>query len=171
MSKCITFDVNEWNKEKFYPVKGNRGCNKPLSGGFWTSTLLPATENYSAWANWCIQEEFCLEKLNHAIIFDLSPKAKIYTINTYKDLEELIERYPFTLPFYNGIDFEAVSRDYDAIHLTDEGQWATRDTYPYDLYGWDVESYLIMNLDCVINPVKANLPENWWKTEVETECI
>ena len=163
MIKCITFDVSEWDRVRFCPVKGNRGCNKPETGGFWASTLLPATKNYSAWANWCITEDFHLEKLNQAIIFELSPKAKVYTINTYKDLEELIERYPFTLPFGVGINFEAASCDYDVIHLTDKGQWETRNTYPYDLYGWDVESYLIMNPDCVINPVKANLPKYWWR--------
>ena len=32
--------------------------------------------------------------------------------------------------------------DYDAVYLTEEGQGATRLSYPVDLYGWDVPSIL-----------------------------
>jgi len=42
-------------------------------------------------------------------------------------------------------DYEECATRYDAIHLTDRGQWATRMTHPKNLYGWDCESVLILN--------------------------
>ena len=39
-----------------------------------------------------------------------------------------------------GINFYEMSKDYDAIHLTEKGQWKTRMTRPVSLYGWDCET-------------------------------
>jgi hypothetical protein len=40
------------------------------------------------------------------------------------------------------LDFEAISNDYDGIHLTTNGESATRLTSGISLYGWDVECTL-----------------------------
>lgn len=48
-----------------------------------------------------------------------------------------------------GLNFIAVSKDYDAIYLTDKGQWKTRNTYPNTLYGWDCETLLVLNYDSI----------------------
>ena len=44
------------------------------------------------------------------------------------------------------VDFEqCLADDIDAIHLTSNGEMATRFSKPTNLYGWDCESVLIMN--------------------------
>ena len=48
------------------------------------------------------------------------------------------------------VDFERMLVDgVDAIFLTEHGQWETRWSNPRHLYGWDVESLLVMNPDIV----------------------
>lgn len=163
MINCITFGRNEFKQEKFKPCVNDMCRNKPRCGGFWASTLLPETENYSAWAKWGICEDFLLERLNQAVVFALSPKAKIYEINSVQDLTTLLDKYSHPALVGRQIDFEKLSKVYDAIHLTERGQIATRMSYPDDLYGWDVESYLIMNPYIVVDPKEIKLEREWWR--------
>jgi len=45
-------------------------------------------------------------------------------------------------PFMAAIDFEKLSQAYDGIWLTEQGNAATRLSFPYNLYSWDCESIL-----------------------------
>jgi hypothetical protein len=118
-------------------------------GGMWTSTWDQETR-ISGWVEWC-QGEFqtpLVEKYWH--LLTPQPGIRVYTIDTYDDLTRLLGRYErrFTGKFaslgfrQNYLDFERLAQDYDAIHMTDDGQWATRLTYPANLYGWDCECTL-----------------------------
>ena len=124
------------------------GGVKPKNG-LWTSTYDP--ECGSAWVQWNFSERFAGIRKNDLLYFHayvLYPQeAKVAVIDTLEDLENLIEKYRFKteVPFRffgtESLDFEALSQDYDALHLTEKGQWATRHGSP-NLYGWDVESTL-----------------------------
>jgi len=46
------------------------------------------------------------------------------------------------------LDFEQLSKTYDAVWLTYNGERKTRYSNP-DLYGWDCESVLILNKNSV----------------------
>lgn len=124
------------------PVE-NRMFVKPL-GGFWTSTYDGGT---SAWVDWCESEDFGdVERCNW---FVLKPKseARIYEIDAVEDLKYLAVNYPDAqMPAHfntalTALDFQRIAQEYDAIHLTERGQWATRFSNP-GLYGWDCESTL-----------------------------
>ena len=130
------------------PIK-NVDFVKP-EGGMWASEYTPDEEYMSDWER-CVKEDLGIDKpLDYGIIFELTENARVYTINNYDDLVRLWESYHFTSP-YEGVmsyssdmlyDFEAMSKDYDAIKLTYDGQWKTRLTRP-SLYGWDCECILI----------------------------
>lgn len=141
-------------KDDYCPSKikpSTNGWAKPdNSGGLWTSTFDMNIKN--AWVEFRVREEFDvpLDGKWRGYILTPSKKARIYVIDSHADLLRLLNKYPYD-PYkaYGHIrwantlypDFEAISKDYDAIHLTQEGQWATRMTEP-NLYGWDFESTL-----------------------------
>jgi len=124
------------------PVKNSYpGWCKPRDGGLWTSTFIQG--NYSGWVEWCLSEQFG----NPEKGWILTPlaSAKVYTIDGVSDLEDLLILYPLIkadLYPYRYLDFESISLNYDAIHLTEEGQVKTRFSSPINLYGWDCESTL-----------------------------
>lgn len=113
----------------------NRSFYKP-TGGLWTATYR-VDEHSSSWVDWCRVEEFGNVDACNWFILEPDPTANVYIIDSADDLTRLGARY--SVGFF--LDFEELARQYDAIHLTDDGQWATRHTRP-GLYGWDVESTL-----------------------------
>lgn len=52
---------------------------------------------------------------------------------------------------FNLIDYEKISKDYDAIELTSRGEIETRfiPSTLESLYGWDVPTLLVLNLNAV----------------------
>lgn len=128
--------------EKIPPVK-NRQV-KP-EGGFWTSTL---KDGSSGWVDWCRAEQFRNPDMDNWFLLEPAPNARILTIDTLADLKRLLARYNFN-PFsritdlvFRYPDFERIAQRYDAMRLTEEGQWRTRMSMPDSLYGWDCESTL-----------------------------
>jgi hypothetical protein len=134
----------------FTPVKNDEYHNVKPNGGFWTSTFKWGGPYASEWIDF-VTTEMTSEDVSKKPIYLLTvkPTARLYTIDSYKDLKRLIEKYPFvvqarrfdsftqTFP-----DWEAISKDYDGVHMTSKGQGETRLSRPYSLYGWDVESTL-----------------------------
>lgn len=136
--------------EKFTSVK-SRFFVKPF-GGLWTSTYNKLFG--SEWLEWCKDNDFYTSEKMNGFILKPSKNARIYTIDTYQDLASLMEKYEEKMPgLPDGVElfsirypnFELLSKDYDAIHLTDKGQWETRMSHPYSLYGWDCECTLWLN--------------------------
>lgn len=136
--------------ERVAPVEnadGKRGIFCKPFYGMWTSTWNEETR-LSSWVEWC-QSEF-QEPLQDKHWFLLTPRTdiRLYTIDTLADLIWLIERYRRDMGARLGfmrhqyLDYERVAQDYDAVHLTEEGQWRTRLSSPADLYGWDCECTL-----------------------------
>jgi len=126
------------------PVE-NRRFIKP-KWGFWTSTY-DAERQSSAWVDWCLAEEFGDVTRGSWFVLTPDPAAHVFVIDTLPDLRYLVEHYfdPEALPymrFITCLDFECLSQDFDAIHLTEAGQWATRHSQPHDLNGWDCECTL-----------------------------
>ncbi len=120
-------------------------------GGLWTSTYQPDTHT-SAWVDFYRTEYGAASVLPNPddlywSVLTPNPVARIYTIDHDDDLRTVIARYP--LPLYLGetppqrIDFARFSQDYDALHLTERGEHATRSSEP-NLWGWDCESTLWM---------------------------
>jgi len=124
-------------------------------GGFWTSTYTPNEKYISAWVEWCSSEEPGWLVGKYYIVYP-KKEAKIFRINSYKDLSYLFENYPLTehefldlMPKYTKfIDWVKVSKDFDAVHMTEKGELIARGNCTfflqdgYSLYGWDCESTL-----------------------------
>jgi hypothetical protein len=119
--------------------------NKP-SGGLWTSTL--REDGMSAWLDWCETEQWGIT--DEAVVYALDPEpdVSVLVLDSQVDLLQLLATFArdqgHDLPkprLTAQIDFEAVAKHYDAIHLTERGQISTRLATP-GLYGWDTESSL-----------------------------
>lgn len=148
---------------------------KPRHGGLWTSTWKPGGGLLSAWAQWCLSEEFGVERV-HPVwkgCYVLQPViARVVRIDSYADLAWLVDRCPSEREheldrMYP--DWMAVARIADAVHLTDRGQWATRLSHPLNLYGWDCESTLWFRwmFDDVraLEPQRIVAEDPWWEDD------
>lgn len=114
--------------------------NKP-HGGIWTSTYNKKTHS-SGWTEWC-EDIFSDPHDQQWWLLTPNKDARIYTIDTLDDLKFLNRAYSSLNRTYIHIviGFERIAKDYDAIHVTEEGQWATRHSFPDNLQ-WDCESTL-----------------------------
>lgn len=160
---------NRPRPDRLLPVTGIDCLNKPGrftpgtpgSPGLWTSTWL-GPDRVSDWVRWCTDEAFRGPWFN-VWVLAVEPDARVYEIDSGDDLDRLVSIYGVPAPPHAGttlqrsldalgmfpfVDFDQIRADgWAGIHLTDDGQWATR--YRYDrsvgapsLYGWDCESTL-----------------------------
>lgn len=152
-NQFLIIGIKELDKSKWInPINSN--FIKPI-GGLWASTYTPNTKHKSAWHEWCyynmphwIEED--------AVVFELNKNAKILSIDGQEDFNEMLQRYTdkamknldIRLPTIPFIDFEKIAQSYDCIHLTEKGEISTRFGTP-SLYGWDCESLLILNYNCI----------------------
>src|ERR1700677_1305699 len=152
---------------KFKPIiNKNNGWGaisvKPGRTGMWTSTFTPENEEgLSDWYRWCKAEDFLIDKWRWAYVYEVATPLKIIEINSQEDLHALNDEYGLQDPTdlmmkekYPGWErirrwpnWERLAREFHAVHLTEEGQWATRlPPSGDDLYGWDCESTLWLQL-------------------------
>ena len=148
--RYIVLGKTELKEELFNTDLTDNGINKP-KGGLWSSPYNKDT--ISGWYQFCKEENFVKADNTVGVIFTLKEEARVYTIDSKEDLDNLVNKYPndvlAILKEIAGLNFIAVSKDYDAIHLTEEGQWKTRNTYPNTLYGWDCETLLVLNFNAI----------------------
>lgn len=134
-----------WDRARFSPVRNSNSClNKP-TGGLWAS---PVGAKYG-WKEWCKEQEF--ETATLLWWFEFTLVGRVLTIDTVEDLMAL----PWVpLPYQSSfeiIDFESLASEYDAIHLTSQGEMSTKWDLNRSLRGWDCESVLVMNPNSVTN--------------------
>lgn len=121
----------------------NMGMNKPL-GGFWTSTYRGGRSDWADWATVNLERK----KATQGIL--LEPGGKVYHLDDQSDYDRLFAKFPRKGMFDEDfIDWEAVSRAYDGVHISRQGirnlasLGSTNNDPP--LYGWDVESTVWFN--------------------------
>jgi len=127
----IHYGADKYDKDKFMPIS-NRKWVKP-KGGLWTS---PVTSE-RGWSDWSQEAQW--GDLSES--FTLKFSGSVLKIDCYDDISKL--------PWLNDniINFDDVIDD--AIHLTVKGEEETRFSHPKSLYGWDCETVLILNPDCI----------------------
>lgn len=122
--------ANEWN------------WHKP-EGGLWTSTYSEQTGG--DWVKWCLGEEFGTRNgtfSQHGWLLVPTRDARVLRVNNLEDLRRVVKAYRqknASKYSFAALDFLQMAKDYDAMHLTEKGQWRTRFSRP-GLYGWDCES-------------------------------
>lgn len=138
-----------FDKSKFTSIKGNRGNNKPLDGGYWTSSM--EDNGRTDWLEFSESEGFYEsgEKMKY-IQIDISKDAKVLSINSVEDYNRVIELYgrekgenENLANLDKVIDLDKLSKDYDGFNLTRKGFFANQDNFT----GWDCECTLWFNID------------------------
>lgn len=125
---------------------GTKGIWCKPQGGLWASPV----DSEFGWPDWCRVENFGDTAKQLRVILDIDMGSFI-TIDSQDDLSQL-PWHPSVAGFnlMEAIDFEKlVAGGVDGIYLTEQGQWATRFSFPRTLYGWDCESILILNERCI----------------------
>jgi hypothetical protein len=142
-------------------------------GGLWTSTYI--REIGSDWIQRGREMSLIPDPVR-GFICHPAADARIFTIDGVNDLLELLKHYerPPIIPgitMFASIDFDRIREDFDAIHLTEEGQWRTRlpglfsndDCFAPSLSGWDCESTICMN--CKFDRIEDLGSLEWRETD------
>lgn len=131
------------SEARFEPVRNDFHPQKP-GGGFWSSTFLGySVKGVSDWFRWTKYE--MPHKPDHRIHLLIPHEdARILVIDTRADLVEFLATYDSMdreVPAYgqNDVDWIALSRDFDAVHLTLSGSRALHHGNP-NFNSWDTES-------------------------------
>lgn len=138
----------------FRPVQGD-GWVKPHAGtGLWASPVTATNEDGTpadtAWLEWCRAE---WDATGYTKLTEIlpGPGARVLLIDGAADLAALVDMHPASYPLLAGSaldnrypDWEALAAaGWDAVYLTDRGQWETRlPPRGPNLYGWDMPSVL-----------------------------
>lgn len=148
MTKYIHYGATSFQLDKFQPIKNQEwGAVKP-TGGIWASPI----DAEWGWKQWCVSEEFRINKLSTSFEFYLDDNARVCHIKSVDDLRKLPRLQGLDSTLYC-IDFEKAMVKYDAIelHLSDEINDDYLDGLYFRLYGWDCDSILIMNPNIIMN--------------------
>ena len=146
----VTLGIDEIKKDQFNEIKNMKRGNKPW-GGLWTSPI----ESEYGWYDFVKGEHYRKEHyLDKMTLITLKSDAKIYKIDSVEDFDlcpHLQERGAIFDKFKK-IDFEKLSEDYDGVWITVKAIVDLENRHQDfmgDLYGWDVETVLLFNLDCI----------------------
>lgn len=144
----IHYGHKEFDKSKFNEIENRELFVKP-SGGLWASRI----DSENGWKNWIEVQEFYLDKYrdDNYFKFKLKDDSRILKITNNDQLEKLphidLKKYNIDFEFtvWQMLDFEKLSKKYDAIEVL-----ISEDSQLYwELYGWDCDSLLVFNKDCI----------------------
>lgn len=142
------YGSSRFDSEKFKPVTNVPYTWVKPANGLWASPVLEDGE--TGWSSWCRKACYASYSLKTYFDFHLAPETRIYVIDTFQELVDLVEAFSRDVfcNHYANLDFEKLQTTYDAIYLTDNGEQATRYSQP-SLYGWDCASLLVMSPDVI----------------------
>jgi hypothetical protein len=141
--------------ERFRPIQeGKHRFVKPHAGGLWTAPVTEVTADgeivRTAWTDWCRDNMWGDDDADSRFLAVVpQPHARVLLIDTLDDLRAIVDAYPNPVEPYPFVgerypNWLALASDWDAVYLTDDGQWATR-LPPFgmpNLYTWDCATVL-----------------------------
>jgi len=143
----VHYGSTEFDQDRFVPVTNY--WVKP-KGGLWCCPL----GSKWGWLQWCTSNEFFVTDFSKSFQLKLKATATIFVVDSVGDMLTMPVVRTNNPILRNTVDFEKmVQAGIDCIWLTERGQSAThlcRYAHGRDLYGWDCESVLIMNPNCII---------------------
>ena len=181
MTRILTAGITELDETKFHPVTNGESIllNKP-SGGLWGSTYTPDEDYPSDWIDWCVGEQFRVNNFGIGVSYELKPESRIIELAEVPDYLNMMDTYGMVFNPINGepisfhesvlfeyirafINFEKLSKDYDAFHLTKDAFYKMRmsmfsnNLYMNrmrhircaDFYSYDCETWIIFNFDTI----------------------
>ena len=173
----ISFGMSKM-PENFRPIKNTIRC-KP-SGGIWACEYRPNVDgDHSDWEEFCRRESFMLDKLKEGLVFTISENARVLTIDTPEDVNNMYEKYGMSIFLgkqMTTLDFEWMETEYDVINITKNGQLAMdakgiMDPKCFNAAQYDVATTIVFNPNVMenIEPFYNNDPmynQNFGKDEI-----
>lgn len=151
----IHYGHKEFIDELFEPIRERALFVKPY-GGLWASR----TDSTDGWKKWCEEQNFYLSKYSDDSYFKfyLKQGTKLLVINHHEQLNdlphiEIKKRYGFEFDELHFLDFEKIAEEYDAMEVLLSSDYQLY----WDLYGWDCDSLLVFNKDCIESISKEKL--------------
>ena len=151
---------SKFDPKKFQPVYNRYLSNKPY-GGLWAC---PTVDVDIDWKTWSENENFRTDKLKEYFDFKIKKDSRVLVIKDIKDIDKL-PRIVSDDPNLKGvlvydsmnldIDFEKLKENYDAMLVymyrskDIPKELMCCDGIYYKLYGWDVDTLLVMNPDII----------------------
>jgi hypothetical protein len=136
----------------FRPIAGFGWVKPHANTGLWTAPVTrtnnDGTPADSEWLEWCRSE---WDTAGYTHLTEIGPfaDARVLLIDCLADLVAVVNTFPASGEFSTGLndrypDWVALAEaSWDAVFLTNRGQWATRmPPRGPNLYGWDVPSVL-----------------------------
>ena len=120
----------------------------------WTSTASGSNNGYtSAWVEWA-KNEMPQWVGPSGFLYDVSPSARILTINSDRDAMRVANKYGMNttdiMDLFMYMPWKKIAKDYDAIHHVPSNRGA--DLF---MHGWDVESTAWFNTKMLLNKRKV----------------
>lgn len=147
----IHYGSKKFNEKKFEQIK-NINFVKP-KGGLWASNI----NSKYGWKSWTERENFRVNEYNdnNFFKFKIKDESKVLVITDSNQLDKLpkAEKFKGFFDAFTLIDFEKLSKKYDAIEVLFSEEKVNMlnytDSLYYKLYGWDCDSILVMNKDAI----------------------
>lgn len=144
-------DVPQIELDRSFPYAGRMRRDKP--SGFWVSV-----EGEDDWKQWCVGEEFNVDRLDNEHDVKLKSSAEIFLIDSLPALHDFSASFcDHPTRWVDAIQWETLAEYYDGVIIAPY-QWSARlDPRLSWYYSWDVASGCIWNLDVIesVAPVKS----------------
>jgi hypothetical protein len=129
------------------------------AGGYFSKPegLWITDDSDMSWWDWCMDENFCIERLSHKHTVDLDER-NILILRTPEELDHFTLDYGMATRFAPTIHWGQVARDFHGLAITPYiwERRMLRETSWY--YGWDCASACIWGLDAIASIDLVDVP-------------
>ena len=146
--------TSQLGPQLFTPHPKNLDESMKPENVLWTSTASGDNNGYtSAWVRWAKNE--MPQWIGHSgFLYDVSPNARILTINSDQDAMRVANKYGMNttdiMDLFMWMPWKKIAKDYDAIHHVPSNRGA--DIF---MHSWDVESTAWFNTKMLLNKRKV----------------
>jgi len=146
--------TSQLGPQLYTPHPKNLDESMKPKAALWTSTASSSNNGYtSAWVEWAKSE--MPQWIGHSgFLYDVSPNARILTINSDQDAMRVAKKYGMNttdiMDLFMYMPWKKIAKDYDAIHHVPSNRGA--DLF---MHGWDVESTAWFNTKMLLNKRKV----------------